>query len=181
MNESVKAMPLFFIDNQKSWPKSAQLLSDLVFWPDDGIYPSYTPIASARLPGFDGLVIAQAGNLGLVVTFLPGVGKDGKAIQAAMSNKKERPEQYRIAVDSIIQRLALMRVNQDAGVQQDSVHPFSLLSWLAKSHSKEGAILVDALTAYMKAPESPQACDMAEDMRHTLQQGLAEGAKQAKA
>jgi hypothetical protein len=167
MSDVIKAMPLFFIDNQAEWPKGAELIGDLVVWPDEGMYPTFQPIASAKLAGFDGIVIVQAGSRRLVVTFLAGA-HDNDSIRKAMSDKKNRPEQYCIAVDAIVQRLMLMRTGNEAGMMQDGVHPFSLLAWLAKSHKADAEIIRDALAMYLKAPASPEACARAEDMRHSI-------------
>lgn len=180
MSAQPKAMPLFFIDNQEAWPHEAKLVSDLVLWPDDGKYPTFVPVATAKSAFYDGTIAVQAGNRGLIVTFLK--SKDNAGIQREMSDSKNRPEQYRIAVDALIHRLILMRANVDAGMYDNNVHPFSLLTWLAKAHPREAMVLVHALKQSIskaatvecagREVESKDVFEMSEDLISTMEKTL---------
>lgn len=187
MSAQPKAMPLFFIDNQATWPVGAELVGDLVVWPDHGKYPSYVPIATAKSPFHKGTIVVQAGNRGLVVSFLDstnevGIRREMSAFNANAEEERTNPKQYRIAVDAIMHRLTLMRANKDAGLYENSVHPFSLLSWLAKAHPKEAMVLVHALKANLstvgnlecadRTIDAKEVFEMSEDMISTMEKTL---------
>jgi hypothetical protein len=149
--EAVKSMQLFFIDNQHSFPADAVLAGDLVLWPDAGKYPGFTPVAAATHPAFDGQVVVQAGNRGLIVSFCAGA-RNGADIRKCMSAKGEAaPEQYRIAVDGLVQRVMLHRSGLE---ERNDVHPFALLQWMQKANPIEAAVIQKALTLLYAKPEA---------------------------
>lgn len=149
-SDPLKSMKLFFIDNQAGWPEEAVLAGDLVLWPDDGKYPSFTPVASAKHPAFDGQIIVQAGNRGLIISLCPGA-VSMQDVRRILSAKGELgPEQYRVAVDAIVHRLMLYRA---AGPETDAVHPFALLQWMQKANPMEAAIIQKALKLLYAKPE----------------------------
>jgi len=152
-SDAVKSMGLFFIDNQGIWPEGAVLAGDLVLWPDDGKYPAFAPVAAATHPNYDGTVVVQAGNRGLVISFCAGA-RDGAAVRKSMSAKGDAgPEQYRIAVDGIVQRIMLWRAGKEKAEGRTDVHPFALLEWMCKANPREAAILQKALLLLLAKPE----------------------------
>lgn len=150
--DPLKSMKLFFIDNQGGWPDTAVLAGDLVLWPDEGKYPAFTPIASAKHPAFDGTVIVQAGNRGLIVTLCAGANTMPEVRTAMSAKGAGAPEQYRIAVDAIVHRIMLWRALDKQ--EQSSVHPFALLQWLQTAHPKEAAVIQKALKQLYAKPEA---------------------------
>jgi hypothetical protein len=130
----LKSMGLFFIDNQGAWPTDkdgtckAEMAGDLVLWPDQGKYPTYVPVAVATHPNFDGKVVVQSGNRGLIITFIAGATTDPQIRRAFATGKYE---QYRIAIDAIVHRLMLWRADVDNGA--NDVGPLALMAWLAAS------------------------------------------------
>ena len=155
-----KSMKLFFIDNQKEWPDDAQLVGDMVIWPDKGKYPSFTPVALASAADFDGRIVMMAGNRGLVMAFCPGATTP-RDVQKAMSGP--RTEQYRIGLDSLVQRMLIHRHQQATetdsvggesatNARDNEVNTVSLLTWLARSNKADAAIIMGALRAFLKAP-----------------------------
>lgn len=195
MSAQPKAMPLFFIDNQQEWPEGAKLVGDLVLWADHGKYPNYVPVATARSPLHDGTIVVQAGNRGLIISFLDsknevGIRREMSAFNGKLEDERTKPKQYRVAIDAIIHRLLIMRHNSDAGMYDNGVHPFSLLAWLAKAHPKEAMVLTHALKQVLAKTtdlecagrELPgtDAFQITEDLISTLEQGL-KGKVEAKA
>lgn len=162
-HEPPKSMRLFFIDNQGAWPTAAdgtskaQLVGDLVVWPDDGKYPSFVPVALAKHPQVDGTVVVQAGNRGLIITFCDGAHDDA-AVRQQLS--KGKPDQYRIAVDALVHRLVLWR-HESVGeyAENDSADPLSLLSWLASTEQGRpfAQVLIAALEDFLGNPERVKA------------------------
>jgi hypothetical protein len=135
--QPVKAMPLFFIDNQGAWPRTAELVGDLVVWPDAGRYPTYSPVAVASHPNFDGKVVVQAGNRGILMSFVVGA-KTEDDIAAALGGKArldpEKVQQYRIAVDALVHRLVMNLIEKEGGDEPSSdVDALALVAWMAKS------------------------------------------------
>jgi hypothetical protein len=137
----LKSMAVFYVDNQHMWPPTAVLLKNLVVWPDAGKYPSYTPVALANHPEFDGKIVVQAGNRGIVVSLLAGA-ETPEDIRASMSGK---PEQYRIAIESVVHAIMLMRAQTEG--ERNDAHPVTLLNML--KDTSEGANLRDALKHYL--------------------------------
>ena len=176
-------MPVFFIDNQQMWPANAKLLKDLVLWPDAGKYPSYQPVALASHPEFEGKIVVQAGNRGIVVTLVPGA-ETPNDIRVALS-AKQTPEQYRVAIDSIIHAIMLMRADSEG---HGEVHPFSLLTMLAKVAPIEAGVILAALNQWIRNPTPlPDDQDLrkaliqsGEDMISTLKRTIDETEKPEK-
>lgn len=154
LQHDIKSMELFFIDNQAAWPPGTQLVGDLVVARDDGKYPSFQAVASAKHPNFDGLIITQAGNRGILVTFCAGA-RNAEEVRKIMSLKgRHAPEQYRIAVDAIVHRMMLWREDQAAHKVDNRVHPFALLQWLQASHPAEASVIQRALKRFYAKPEA---------------------------
>lgn len=152
MTEPVKSMRLFFIDNQGLWPQGTQLAGDFVIWPDTGVYPTAQPVSLASHPSFDGKIVVQAGSQSIIVTFCPGATNVEECRkQLSARGLENRPEQYRVAVDGIIQRLMLWRNDRSPGEIRDDAHPFSLLEWMKTHHPEEARILHTALKLLLKA------------------------------
>lgn len=151
--DSPKSMRLFFIDNQGAWEKGAKLVGDLVVWPDQGQYPTYSPVAVAEHPNFDGKIVMHAGNRGLVLTFVQGA-KTTAEVRHAIS--KGKSEQYRIAVDALIHRMVLWLSNVADGVTHDEVDALSLAAWMAASTRSRpyARVVMEALNLLMKDPEA---------------------------
>ncbi len=179
MTDQIKSMPVFFVDNQHMWPKGAQLHGNLVVWPDNGKYPTFTPVAISDHPQFDGKIILQAGNRGIIVSFAAGA-ETPEQIRAAMSDRGL--EQYRVAAESIVHSLVLMRAKTEGG-QEGDVSTIALLTMLAKSSPLDAGILIQALNAWMKnpAPGAPNDANVqaamvesAEEMRDALKKGMQE-------
>lgn len=176
---TIKSMPVFFIDNQQMWPADAKLHGSLVLWPDKGKYPTYAGIAIADHPEFEGKIVAQAGNRGVLISLLPGA-KSMDDIQTVMS-AKPGPEQYRVAVDAIIHAVMLAREDVESA---GDCHPFALLTMLAKSSPIEARVIAAALRAWIKSPTTddagrrietpPTAVQKAEEMMESLDAALAE-------
>jgi hypothetical protein len=151
----LKSMGLFFIDNQGAWPSDkdgtckAEMAGDLVLWPDQGKYPTYVPVAVARHPNFDGAVIVQAGNKGLVITFIKDATNDQQVRRAFATGKFE---QYRLALDAIIHRVMLWRADVDEG--SSDVGPLALMSWLAASEKGRplAMVIADCLSRLLADP-----------------------------
>lgn len=190
-----KPMKLFFIDNQGEWPVEAQLIGDLVVWPDKGKYPTFTPVAMASAADFDGRIVMMAGNRGLVMAFCPGA-KDPRSVQKAMSGPNL--EQYRIDLTAIVQRMLIHRhqqatetdaVDGEAAVnaRENEVNPAKLLTWLARSSKEDAVILINALRAFYRHPFSGEPNDLfsvedaaravgkAEELLQVLEAALASG------
>jgi hypothetical protein len=147
--KTIKSMAVFYIDNRQAWPESAILLKNLVVWPDDGVYPSSTPVAIAGHPNFDGKILVQAGNRALVVTLIKGAQSQNDVREGL----KHKPEQYRIAVDSIVHAIMLMRNERDDNDQSSvegggDVHAFTLLNML--KDRPEGDLLREALKDFLR-------------------------------
>ncbi len=165
----IKSMELFLIDNQQVWGKGAKLVGDFIVWPDDGIYPSYAPVGILTHPNYDGRIVVQAGNRGIVVSFCAGA-KDGKDCQRILS-AKDRPEQYRIAIDALVLAGAgtASDLKEVGGHEhQQGVNVLALVAWLAKSAPPEAAVMAEALRRYCAKPDSPEACDLADQMLVTI-------------
>lgn len=152
--DPVKTMRLFFMDNQHAWPKDVDLAGDLVIWPDQGLYPTGTPVSMCSHPNFDGRIVVQAATHTILVTFC----KDAKTsddIKNIMSNRK-RPEQYRVAVDALVQRIMLWRkakeFSDDPAAPTDDIHPMTLLKWLATACPDEAKVLHAALQVLLGLP-----------------------------
>ena len=170
MPTAPKSMKLFFIDNQGEWPDDADLIGDLVVWPDKGKHPTFTPVALASAADFDGKIVVMAGDRGLVVAFCAGA-KDPRAVQKAMSGPGL--EQYRIGLDAIVQRLLIHRHQQATETdtvdgmaattkRDDEVSTTSLLTWLARSNKADAGILASALRSFLKAPFAEESGLMSE-------------------
>lgn len=177
MSDEIKSMSVFFIDNQHMWPKGAALHGNLVVWPDNGKYPTFTPVAIANHPQYDGKIVVQAGNRGIIVSFAAGAETPDE-VRVAMSDKGL--EQYRIAAESIVHSLMLMRAKTEGGREGD-VSTIALLTMLAKSNPLDAGILIQALNAWMKEPKpgapndaNTQAAmvESAEEMRDALKKAL---------
>lgn len=153
-HNDVKSMELFFIDNQASMWKDAVLAGDLVIAPDDGKYPTFQPIASAKHPNYDGMIVTMAGNRGIVMAFCPGArsAEDVRKIMSARGSNG--PEQYRVAVDALVHRVVLWRAGQDAHKIDDRVHPFALLQWMQTAHPAEASVIQRALKRFYAKPEA---------------------------
>lgn len=151
-NDPVKTMRLFFMDNQHAWPKGVDLAGDLVIWPDQGIYPQSAPVALCSHPNFDGRILVQAATRTILVTFCPDA-----VTQADVSNQinsRKRPEQYRVAVDALVQRIMLWREAAGlAGKPSDDIHPMTLLKWLATACPDEAKVLRAALQVLLGLPK----------------------------
>lgn len=176
MNEiaPIKSMELFTIDNQQVWGKGARLVGDYVVWPDQGIYPSYAPVGVLTHPNYDGKVVVQAGNRGIVVTFCPSA-RDQNDCRRILS-AKERPEQYRLAVDAIVHRLILAGAGTDKDLSPSvsashgsGLDPLAVMAWLARSAPKEAAVVEAALKAFAKSPQ-PVGYGKPEDMTALLKE-----------
>lgn len=177
MTDPIKSMPVFFVDNQHMWPAGAELHKSLVVWKDEGKYPTYTPIAVADHPQFEGKVVLQAGNRGIVVSFVAGASSMAD-VQKGMSAKGL--EQYRISAESIVHSLMLMREQEEESAGGDA-NPIALLTMLAKSSPLDAGILIQALKAWMRDPKpgapndaSTQAAmvESAEEMTEALRAAL---------
>lgn len=157
---TVKAMPLFFIDNQGAWPKSAELVGDLVAWPDAGRYPTYSPVAVATHPCFDGRVVVQAGNRGVLFSFVVGARTEDDISQALGGKARLDPEkvlQYRVAVDALVHRLVMWLAAKQGGQDPTSeVDALSLVAWMAKSERSKpyARVLSAALGKLLADPEA---------------------------
>jgi len=155
-DDKPKSMELFFIDNQCAFGKGAKLLGDYVVWVDDGYFPSFAPVSLATHPNFNGKVVVTAGNRGIVVTFCKGA-TDQADVRRIMS-LKDRPEQYRIAIDAIVHRLVLAGAGSDrdlspeVGHHGQGVEPLALMAWLVRSAPKEAMVIAAALDAYLRQP-----------------------------
>lgn len=162
----IKSMSVFFIDNRYSWPSSAVLLKNLVLWPDDGVYPSSTPVAIAEHPSYDGKVLVQAGNRSLVISLIAGA-RTQNDVRVGIQKK---PEQYRIAVDSIIHAIMLMRSESEGGTGKGEVHAFTLLNLL--KDMPEGGVLRQALKQMLGTESaikhSPLGYEQIEEMYEAL-------------
>jgi hypothetical protein len=173
--DAIKSMKMFFIDNQGAWPSDpsgsckAELVNDaFVVWPDKGQYPTYAGIAMATHPNYDGIVVVQAGNRGIVVSFVPGA-KSGEDVKAAFKTMKD-VDQYRIAVDSLVHRMILWQREKRADgslCETSEVEPLSLMSWLASTEKGKAAATVIgcALADLMIQP------DRIKSVNASLQQG----------
>jgi hypothetical protein len=166
----IKSMALFYIDNRQAWPESAILLQNLVIWPDDGVYPTSTPVAIAGHPNFDGKILVQAGNRALVVTLIEGAQTQNDVREGL----KHKPEQYRIALDAIVHAIMLMRADAAGEVRtkhpDGDVHAFTLLNLL--KDKPEGALIRDALGQYMKnypTHAQPTVYERLEEMYQALE------------
>jgi hypothetical protein len=157
-----KPMNLFFIDNQGMWSDEAQLVGDLVVWPDKGKYPSFTPVAIASAADFEGRIVMLAGNRGLVMAFCPGA-TGPRDVQKAMSGPNL--EQYRIDLTALVQRMIIHRYQQtnqtdsvdgEAAVtaRESEVSTTKLLTWLARSNRNDAALIASALRAWLKNPHA---------------------------
>ena len=151
-----KSMEMFFIDNQGTWPEHAQLIGDLIAWPDNGKFPAFIPIAMASHPDFDGRIVAMAGNRGLVISFCDGDYSD-LGVRTRLSSKTNPPKQYRLAVDGIIHRLVLagagegaLREETAAHGHEAGVHPAALLNWLCTVGKDESALIRKALRTQLQ-------------------------------
>ncbi len=169
---TIKSMELFAIDNQQVWGKGAKLIGDYVVWPDDGIYPSFAPVGILTHPNFDGRVVVQAGNRGIVVTFCP-KAKNPDDCKRQLG-AKERPEQYRLALEALVHRLVLAGAGTDADLSVEPVpshgkglDPLALIAWLAKASPKEAAVVEAALKAFASNPV-PVAYGKPEDLTSLL-------------
>jgi len=160
----VKSMKLFFIDNQGAWPAHkdgtcrAKLVGDLVVWPDDGRYPTYVPVAVATHPNYDGCIVVQAGNRGILITFVPGATTE-EDVRAAFNKKSDVPlESYRLSIDAIVHRMVLHFVEQAGGKTTSEVDPLSLMSWMAASDNGRNSarVIAAAAQALMARPETLQ-------------------------
>jgi hypothetical protein len=171
---AIKSMPVFFIDNQQMWPADAKLHGSIVLWPDNGKYPTFAGVAIANHPEFDGKIVVQAGNRGLIVSLLPGAQSQND-IRTALS-AKQAPEQYRIAVDAIIHSVMLAREDAEGG---GDCHPFALLAMLAKSSPKEARLIAAALRVWMAKPgaAAPSDVQSAEEIVSSIESTLAETPK----
>lgn len=172
---TIKSMSVFFIDNQQMWPADAALHGNMVVWPDKGKYPNFVPVAIADHPEFEGKIVVQAGNRGLVVSLIPGA-ETPSDIRTALS-AKETPEQYRVAVDAIIHAIMLMRADSHGGGE---CHPHALLTMLAKTSELEAQTIKVALAQLVRSPvsgaDAPTIAKMvesAEEMGETLGSALA--------
>lgn len=182
MNDSpapLKSMEMFAIDNAGSWGKGAVLLGDLVVWPDKGMYPGYAPVGFLTHPNFDGTVVVQAGNRGIVITFIPGIpSSNQKGLREAMSDKVKRPEQYRIGIEALLQRLLLagagtgedLRLGAAAHGHDAGVDPMAMVAWLSRHYPKEAAVMEDALKRVAKAPEPITYTDIAGQPRAMMKE-----------
>ena len=179
MTEPAKSMRLFFIDNQGLWPENTQLAGDFVIWPDTGVYPTAQPVSLASHPSFDGKIVVQAGSQSIIVTFCPGA-KDQVEVRKQLSARglANRPEQYRVAVDAIIQRIMLWRNDRESGEIRDDAHPFALMEWMKKAHAEETKVYLAALKLLLantdainalKAEGLPDAWDIADSMASALE------------
>lgn len=164
----IKSMPVFFIDNRQAWPEAAILLKNLVVWPDIGVYPSSTPVAIADHPCYDGKILVQAGNRSLVVSFIQGA-RNQNDVRLGL---QKQPEQYRIAVDSIIHAILIMKNELAAGAVANDVHPFTLLNLL--KDTPEGEVLRLALKQMLGTESaikrSPLEYERVEEMYEALAQ-----------
>ncbi len=173
-------MPVFFVDNQHMWPKGAALHGNLVVWPDAGKYPTFVPVAIANHPQFDGKVVLQAGNRGIIVSFAAGASTPDET-RTAMSDRSL--EQYRISAESIVHALMLMRLKTEGGREGD-VSTIALLTMLAKSNPLDACILMHALKAWMKDPKAPstgatpEMVESAEEMCDALNKVMADAPEQ---
>jgi len=149
--DTPKSMEVFFIDNQGIYPEETCKVGDLIVWPDDGAYPTYQPIAMAVHPNFDGSTVVLAGNRGLVVAFVP-QARTQDDIRKSLSGKGPKPIQFRIAVDALIHRIVLWKM-EDKDFKDDC-HPFALLAWLMKSQPAYGAVLIAGLKLLLKSPDA---------------------------
>lgn len=157
----LKAMPIFFLDNQALLTKDAELVGNVVVSKVDPPqkFPVAAMIGQASVAGFDGMVVVQAGNAAIVVTVFEGHGKgDLGEIREIMTKKKPSkwPEwihQYRIDVMALIQFMALYHAGE-AG--SDEMNPYSLLDFLATKGGPETAILRQALKDFCRAPDVPE-------------------------
>jgi hypothetical protein len=185
-------MPVFFVDNQGAWPtddnglSQAQLVGNLVLWPDTGKYPTFQPIAMADHPQFDGKIVVMAGSRRVVMAFVKNA-QSADDVRKAMTHKTEDVEQYCLAVDALIQAVMLHRLS--GGPVNEVSDPLSILAWL--SASKEGGdaslVIAAALNWFMKMPElvkqannmlqrpgaTPDAFMISDGIVSTLQQALA--------
>lgn len=158
----LKPMELFAIDNAGAWGKGAALVGDLVVWPDKGMYPAAVPVGLLTHPAFDGTIVVQAGNLCLLISFLPGIPSANKAgIRAVMSDKVNRPEQYRLALDALVHRMLLAGAGGDADLSAGArahehsagLDPLALIAWMAKHNPKEAAVVEQALSTVAREPQ----------------------------
>ncbi len=197
----VKSMKLFFIDNQGAWPAhkdgtcKAELVGDLVLYPDDGKYPNYVPVACATHPNFDGTIVVQAGTRGLLVSFVSDATPE--------DNLKERfrtmkgIEQYRVAIDAVVHRIVLHLAQRNEGTVTSEVDPLSLVAWMAASDKGRGAahVILSALKLLMKdvgalkltddylkiTKNGGNAFDICDALMTSIQQAVAARAAQATA
>lgn len=177
--QPVKSMRLFFIDNQGLWPDGTQLAGDFVIWPDTGVYPTAQPVSLAGHPSFAGKIVVQAGSQSIIVTFCPGA-KDVADCRKQLSARglENRPEQYRVAVDAIIQRIMLWRNDRQSGEIRDDAHPFALMEWMKKAHHEETKVYLKALKLLLANTEAinelraeglTDAWDIADSMASALE------------
>jgi len=160
----LKSMAVFFIDNKHAWPDDAVLSNGLVYWPDSGKYPGYTLVGLASHPEYDGKIVVQAGQLGMIATFIPGA----QSIEDVKQGLKGKPEQYRIAIDGIVQALMLARADTTGGA--GDVNDATLLHLLAQVAPERAAVLQQALANFLRAPgtEPPKNVTVAEEMHDVL-------------
>ena len=152
--DAIKSMKLFFIDNQGAWPahkdgtSKAELVGDLVVWPDDGRYPNYVPVACATHPNFKGVVIVQAGTRGLLVSLVEGATPEDDL--KARFKSMEGIQQFRVSIDAIVHRIVMWLAAGSAdgtsgiGTPETEVDPLSLMAWMAASDKGRGAARVVA-------------------------------------
>lgn len=166
-NTPVKTMRLFFMDNQHAWPKDVDLAGDLVIWPDSGLYPAGTPVSMCSHPSYEGRIIVQAMTHTILVTFCAGA-KGQSDIKDIMSSRK-RPEQYRIAVDALVQRIMLWRAASSTHPTgpSDDIHPMTLLKWMATACQPEAKIMRAALQVLMQTPGAFKMLE-AEGVQHAF-------------
>ena len=155
----IKSMELFLIDNQQAWAAGSKLIGDYIVWPDDGMYPGYAPVGILTHPNFKGKIVMHAVIRGIVITLSEGA-RDADDCRKQLS-AKQRPEQYRVAVEAIVHRLILAGAGTDGDLKevpshahQQGVEPLALIAWLAKTAPKEAAVLSAALSAFSKAPRA---------------------------
>jgi ABC-type glycerol-3-phosphate transport system substrate-binding protein len=111
---------------------------------------------------FKGKIVMMAGNRGLILAFCAGA-ESPRDVQRAMSGTGL--EQYRIGLDSIVQRMLIHRhqqatetdsVDGEAATRKrdDEVSTTALLTWMARSNKADATILAGALRTWLKHPDT---------------------------
>ncbi len=171
-DDVIKSMKMFFIDNQGAWPADkdstckAELVGDLVVYPDNGKYPNFVPVACATHPNFKGgLVVVQAGTRGLLVSFIENATAEDNLQERFRTMKGIT--QYRVAIDAIVHRMVMHFVEQAGGQVTSEVEPLSLMAWMAASERGRASARIIGHALASALSDAAEIKLMTDDLRST--------------